>query len=356
VGKEQRKREPLTQEQRRLVRENIGLVVVHMRRYVANLSQPRRDREWEDLFQEGCLGLMDAATRFRPERGIPFIAFALPRIHNAVSKALHAKFSTVHVPVKRTSGESDRGTTTSDTNSSERPGVYSLAEEMEEGLVAAAKSDPTKPPGETIGQRMREKYERAVQTASREIAGKTSTRGDRDELVRILIEERLLVPHEESRRALRQIARDTKSSYARVAQCDRQLNDAVRRVLQSDPEFGVLKHRARADPMGCEVPVDEEIEHALVSAGADELTDRFRKADPQQRGRLLHTVLEASPGDMEDLLRRRFLRLSRQGRDRLLEDTADLREAARPDRRRLHRPDDRARPRPGPREQTLDSG
>ena len=101
MGKAQLKREPLTDQQRRIVNENIGLVAVHLRRYVTNLSQPRRDREWEDLFQEGCLGLIDAATRFRAERGIPFVAFALPRIHNAVSKALQAKFSTVRIPAMR---------------------------------------------------------------------------------------------------------------------------------------------------------------------------------------------------------------------------------------------------------------
>ncbi|MCH9002296.1 MAG: hypothetical protein IIC02_06955, partial [Planctomycetes bacterium] len=88
----------LSDTQRKLVSENIGLVAVHLRRHVANLAEPRRDREWDDLFQEGCLGLAAAAERFRPERGIPFAAFALPRIHNAVSKALQRRFSIVYVP------------------------------------------------------------------------------------------------------------------------------------------------------------------------------------------------------------------------------------------------------------------
>src|SRR3990172_4876630 len=92
----------LTDEQRRLVRDNVGLVAVHLRRNVANLIHPKREREWEDLFQEGCLGLIRAATAFRAERGIPFAAFALPRIHNAVSRALVTKFSTIYVPPRRT--------------------------------------------------------------------------------------------------------------------------------------------------------------------------------------------------------------------------------------------------------------
>src|SRR3990172_3464145 len=97
----------LTDEQRRLVRDNVGLVAVHLRRNVANLIHPKREREWEDLFQEGCLGLIRAATAFRAERGIPFAAFALPRIHNAVSRAILTKFSTIYVPPRRPSRSDD---------------------------------------------------------------------------------------------------------------------------------------------------------------------------------------------------------------------------------------------------------
>ena len=82
----------LTDEQRRLVRDNVGLVAVHLRRNVVNLLHPKWEREWDDLFQEGCLGLIRAATAYRAERGIPFAAFALPRIHNAVSRAIQSKF------------------------------------------------------------------------------------------------------------------------------------------------------------------------------------------------------------------------------------------------------------------------
>ena len=77
----------LTETQRRLVARNLGLVGLHLRRNVSNLAAPRRDREWDDLFQEGCLGLIQAAILFREDRGIAFAAFALPRIRNAVSRA-----------------------------------------------------------------------------------------------------------------------------------------------------------------------------------------------------------------------------------------------------------------------------
>jgi len=49
-----RPRLPRTQQE--LVRRNVGLVAVHLKRHVGDLAVPRRDREYEDLFQEGCLG------------------------------------------------------------------------------------------------------------------------------------------------------------------------------------------------------------------------------------------------------------------------------------------------------------
>jgi len=204
----------LTDEQQRLVRENIGLVAVHLRRYVSNLTTPRRDREWEDLFQEGCLGLIRAAVGYRKERGIPFAAFALPRIHNAVSRALQTRFSTVRVPPKRGDTRGASPDSARDGGQPEQPKVRSLSDDLQDRLADTRRHDPDNAGRETIGQRLRAKYERAVRTAGDVISGKTSRRGDRDKLVRILVEERFMVPHEESRRAMRQIMR-----RKRLARC-----------------------------------------------------------------------------------------------------------------------------------------
>ena len=91
----------LSEVQRRRVRENLGLVGLHLRKHVRNLRTPRREREWEDLFQEGCLGLIRAAVDFAPEREIPFAAFALPRIHHAVSLALQSRFTLIRPPRRK---------------------------------------------------------------------------------------------------------------------------------------------------------------------------------------------------------------------------------------------------------------
>jgi hypothetical protein len=314
---------PLTDEQRRLVRGNIGLVAVHLRRHVGRVPRPRRDREWEDLFQEGCLGLIQAALTYREERGIPFAAFALPRIHNSVSRALQCKFSTVRVPPPQ---NGRRGKNERTPQPRDRPAVvktHSLSDELGRCLRDKRRQGPREPDGETIGHRLRDKYDRAVRVVANKASRTTSTRGDRGELVRVLVDERLLVPHEDSRRALRQIARDTKSSYARVAECERQLREAVRSMLQGDPEFAELTRRARANHDGTSAAIDGELEDELAVISADEFVRRFREAPTVERARMLDAFLSLPGNDIDDVLRGRVVRLSPTRRERLLRSEDD---------------------------------
>ena len=143
----------LTDDQRRLVRDNLGLVGVHLRRHVRGLDAPRRHREWEDLFQEGCLGLMRAAVAFDPARGIPFAAFALPRIHNAVSCALEEKFSMFASPKRRRrrpGGADSKRSTRPDRS----PRIRSLSD-LPIQYSRSRRQNPTeRPAGETVVARL----------------------------------------------------------------------------------------------------------------------------------------------------------------------------------------------------------
>ena len=56
------------------VTENLGLVHLCARRFSG------RGLEYDDLYQAGCLGLVKAAQRFEPERGLRFSTYAVPVI------------------------------------------------------------------------------------------------------------------------------------------------------------------------------------------------------------------------------------------------------------------------------------
>ena len=312
--------EPLSDRQRRLVRNNLGLVGVHLRRHLTNLAQPRREREWEDLFQEGGIGLIKAARIYREESGIAFAAFALPRIHNAVSRALQTKFQTVRVATGSFRGRSDRCGAAETEPATPNPKQYSLIDELAREIPERHRPDPDDYQRETIGQRLRDRYERAVGQARTAICARTSIRGDRDKLVRLLAQERFLVPHDEAKRPLRQIARDTKSSYARVSQCDRQLANTIRKTLLADPEFEELRRRTKTHPLGYEGPIDKELEGELARACALEYARRFKDAGELDRAVMLHALLKVGQVGVDALMQRTFLQLPRASRERLLRD------------------------------------
>lgn len=356
----------LKEDQRRLVRENIGLVGIYLRKNVNNLARPRHDREREDLFQEGCLGLIRAAATFEPERGMTFAAFAWPRIHHAVSLALRTKFSNVYVPLRQLrklrSRDDDhrephgprRRPDRANPDDSCRP-PFDHGRSGRDARRAACGEPGESPPrlpsgprafrratlddivspstgdrlgenasrGETVRSRLGEKYERAVREAVEWLGDDRSLRGDRRKLVELLAGERYLVPHDERKRPLRQIARETRSSYGRVAQCDAQFSAAVRRILESDPEFVELDRLRRGNPDGVDLPIDEAVDRSLAQRSADEFSRRFRGSDPAQRAELLRTLLECSGEDVEALVHGRVHRLSPELRERVLRAAPD---------------------------------
>jgi hypothetical protein len=190
---------------------------------------------------------------------------------------------------------------------------------MASGLTDRRRYEPTDAYRETVGQRLRGKYERAVRAAARDLCARTSTRGDRDRLVRLLTEERLLIPHEDAKRPMRRIAHDTRSSYARVAQTDRQLAESVRDALQSDPEFVELERRSHREPLGPDVPIDGVLERDLARASTEELVRRFLRSSAAVRARVLEMLLKVSHDDIQDIIRPRFRRLDPRTREGFLQ-------------------------------------
>jgi RNA polymerase sigma factor (sigma-70 family) len=77
----------------RLVGANLRLVIAIARRY------RRRGLELCDLVQEGNLGLLRAAERFDPDRGLRFSTYAAWIIQGAIHRAVADKARTVRVPV-----------------------------------------------------------------------------------------------------------------------------------------------------------------------------------------------------------------------------------------------------------------
>jgi RNA polymerase sigma-B factor len=76
----------------RLIEEHLPLVVVLARRYA------NRGERVEDLVQVGAIGLIEAADRFDPHRGVDFRAFAIPTIVGEIKRHLRDRASTIRLP------------------------------------------------------------------------------------------------------------------------------------------------------------------------------------------------------------------------------------------------------------------
>lgn len=72
--------------------DHLGLVRAIANRYASKVSEP-----FEDLFQEGFIGLLTASRKYDPGKGLAFTTFAYYRIDAAIGRYLSTKTRNVHL-------------------------------------------------------------------------------------------------------------------------------------------------------------------------------------------------------------------------------------------------------------------
>lgn len=294
---------PLSAAQQELVERNIALVGLHIRRRVRRVRADRSDCEYKDLFQEGCCGLIQAARSFDPASGIPFAAYALPRIHTAVSTALQRNASLVRVPrMRRSPRRADptrkRQWPPECTAPHDTRRLFRVISLTGEPLAREVRHDPHLP---TIGERIAHKLDLVRDAAVRRILSHGRIqRPDRGRLVQQIVDERLRIAEDSERTALRRIARETGSSYTRVLQCERRLHAEMRRLLSADLEFQQLRRMARRCDHGQDTPLDAEAQATLRALAVESIRRAWALAPARGRlGRLarqVNGILEGSAG------------------------------------------------------------
>ena len=78
----------------RFIEANLRLVF----KIALHYKRARGTLEYDDLVQEGRIGLIHAVDTFEPEQGCKFSTYAVRLIHQAIMKALNEKRSTIRVP------------------------------------------------------------------------------------------------------------------------------------------------------------------------------------------------------------------------------------------------------------------
>ncbi len=213
-----------------LVQDYLPLVGAHIKRRVkCQRDGIRRNRD--DLFQEGCLGLIRAALRFDPAAGISFAAFARPRIRGAVNRALGTRDNLRSVTVMQMLRVADARC------------IGGAGAEEEANVLCDEKLEARIEETLRRAKRMlddRDEWRRVDEADSADDPGMNMTADDGNRALerrlREKIVDRMLQVEGADRRSLRDIARESGAPYARVRRCVRDVQSATRQLLAADPE------------------------------------------------------------------------------------------------------------------------
>jgi RNA polymerase sigma factor (sigma-70 family) len=302
----------LTEQQRELVHAHLWLVDLHLRRMVPGVARANRRPQRDDLYQAGCMGLIDAVRRYEPDRGMSLPAFALPRIHTAVNRALSSGSTLIRMPRRIAQGDADAG------EARKVPRVGPLEHDPAD---PRARADAGQSTGETIGERLHARFTRAVSRAVEQESLGPARRGDRRRLMERLAAERLLVPREDFQTSLREIARQMGSAIATVVKAEQRLRRRVEEAMRDDPQFRRLREAARANPLGGDSPIDDALHGELRELTERQFMATFHGVPADQRGRMVTRLVESCGRRVGDFVRVLYRSLPREQQDVLLFET-----------------------------------
>ncbi|HOW70559.1 MAG TPA: sigma factor [Phycisphaerae bacterium] len=284
----------LTDEQSDLVTRNLGLIGVHLVRHVRTPRCAKRERERDDLFQEGALALVRAALTYEADQHGAFAPYALFRIRGAIYRALHEYFTTIRVPtrvLKLTQQASD-----------EPRSAIPRVQELPYAVAVKIEARPAISAGdETIRHRVRRRFERAVRAALAELGRRTWRHRNPCSIMERLAAERMLIAVEAERTPLRQIARESCISTGRACAYENLLHETVRRHFVEDPQLPLLVSMAGHGDQGFDTLLDASQQTLLVRVELDAFRSRFLGLSRTDQAEAILALIERAGGSMTEI-------------------------------------------------------
>ncbi len=251
----------LSARQRRVVERNLPLVHLTLNRHAGLCRRQRAGRERVELFQEGCLALMDAVRNHDPSSHGVFAAFAMARIHFAVSRFVHEHESNIRIPyITQRRRRKRQGSATSDRHQPDA--LPRVVNEPDDGGTSRGgqprdRRRPDVPPGVvTIGDRIRDCFDRASSAVVSEMESTPRCGPGHRDVVRRCAQERWNIPEPDSRMPIRRLAEAMACSVGRITHCEERFKKKVAAVLESDAAYCELRRLAKTNPEGMRGHID----------------------------------------------------------------------------------------------------
>lgn len=269
--------EGMSNRQQRLVQAHLPLVHLTLQRRTDQLQSRRLGRERNELFQEGCLALIEAVRSHDSARHGAFAAYAMARIHFAMSRFALEQNGVIRVPFitqrrrRRTADRADA--------ERRRPDREPRVLRFKDGRVRTswrrardqrAERTVERNDGARIGDLIRRHLDLAASQVVEEMKQSRRATGGNGEVLERCLQERWTVPEPEAKTSLREMAQQLGCSMSRISHCEKRFRRRLAAAIEADPVWTRLMDMARHSPAGMEHHVTREEETAL----SEEIVER----------------------------------------------------------------------------------
>ncbi len=243
--------EALSNAQRDLVESHLPLVQHTLNRHRHLL---RGGRDAGELFQEGCLALIEAVRHHDPQRYGHFAAYAMARIHFALSKFVHENDAAVRVPFITQRRRRAAENMPREESAIPLPVVQRLAD----APVPARQGARPGSMGLRIGEMIRERIEAVMTRVISDMKGARRCAPGTREVIELCARERWGIPEPESRLSIRKLAHALDCSVGRITHCEERFRRGMHDALTRDPAYRTLRKWARRSKRGFDEPLPPE--------------------------------------------------------------------------------------------------
>ena len=245
----------LSGRQRRLVESHLALVHLTLKRLEELVGRHRRQGQYGELVQEGCLALVEAVRSHDPARHGAFAPYAMARIHFAVSRYVHETSTLIRVPFitqrrnrRRCQSEKERHRPFASPRVVRLSARHRIAARLFSNRSESADAIGKRPP--SVGEQIRERYEQAARSVAARMSDSSRTSPESRRVLRRCLDDRLSIPEPEEKTSLRELAGSLNCPVSRVMKCEDRFLKGVGKVLNRDATFQSLLRLSRQAPDG----------------------------------------------------------------------------------------------------------